>query len=177
MKGLVIHEVDIRDVERLRKISIKTYKQAFDSTNTEENMLDYISKSFSIEQLTKEIENRYSEFFFAEIDEEIIGYLKLNFGMAQNEFQNDDSLEVERIYVDETFHGKRIGQLLFDHAINRAKEKNVQYVWLGVWEHNPKAIRFYEKNGLEVFDQHPFAMGDEVQTDLLMKLEFKADNN
>lgn len=175
MKGLVIRKLEIMDAVQLRNISIKTYRQAFDSTNSEENMLDYINKSFSIEQLTEEINNPNSEFFFAELEQEIIGYLKLNFGKAQKEFQNDDSLEVERIYVDNNFHGKRIGQSLFDFALSQAKKKAVQYVWLGVWEHNSKAIQFYEKNGLEVFDQHPFRMGDEVQTDLLMKLKFKAN--
>lgn len=174
MSEFKIRKLFVKDLSQLREISIRTYRQAFDESNTEQNMLDYINTSFSEEKLTLELQNPYSEFFFVEHEDKPIGYLKLNLGKAQNEFKEDDALEIERIYVDEAFHGKRIGQLLFDHCIAFAKEKGVKYAWLGVWEHNTKAMKFYEKNGLEVFDQHPFRMGDEVQTDLLMKLEFKS---
>jgi ribosomal protein S18 acetylase RimI-like enzyme len=46
----------------------------------------------------------------------------------------------------------------------------VSDAWLGVWEDNHRAIRFYEKNGFEKFDSHPFILGESKQTDLLMKL-------
>ena len=46
----------------------------------------------------------------------------------------------------------------------------LKYIWLGVWQENPKAIQFYTKNGFEVFDQHVFKLGDEEQTDFLMRL-------
>lgn len=174
MIQLNIIKTEVTDVEELQKIAILTYREAFDQSNSEENMQDYLSRSFSTEQLTKELKNPNSAFYLAAYNQEIIGYLKLNFGDAQTEFKEARSLEIERIYVKSSFHGKQVGQRLFDKAIDIAKENNVDNVWLGVWEHNPKAIRFYEKNGLEVFDQHPFRMGDDVQTDLLMKLEFKS---
>jgi ribosomal protein S18 acetylase RimI-like enzyme len=100
-----------------------------------------------------------------------IGYLKLNFGAAQTELKNEQSLEIERIYVLKEFHGKNIGQLLYDKAIQIAKEKNVNYVWLGVWEENLRAINFYKKNGYVAFDKHIFKLGDDEQTDIMMKLE------
>lgn len=158
----------------LQKIAISTYKEAFDEFNTEENMKAYLSSCLSHQKLQSELENPNSEFYFAEWADQVIGYLKLNFKDAQNEFKTDDSLEIERIYVLEKFHGQKVGQTMFDYALKRAKEKDVNYVWLGVWENNPKAIRFYEKNGLEAFDQHSFRMGTDLQTDILMKLEFKA---
>ena len=68
------------------------------------------------------------------------------------------------------FHGKKVGQFLYDKAIELAKEKNVDYVWLGVWEKNQRAIRFYEKNGFVIFDKHIFKLGNDAQTDILMKL-------
>jgi GNAT superfamily N-acetyltransferase len=55
--------------------------------------------------------------------------------------------------------------------IEVAKENSVKFIWLGVWEHNPRAIRFYEKNQFVVFDKHIFMLGDDAQTDLMMRRE------
>ena len=64
----------------------------------------------------------------------------------------------------------KIGQLLLDHSIQIAKEKNAEFIWLGVWEHNERALKFYENNGFEVYSKHDFVLGKDVQTDLLMKM-------
>ena len=68
------------------------------------------------------------------------------------------------------FHGENVGKSLYNKAIQIAKNKKAKYVWLGVWEHNPRAIRFYQKNGFVIFDKHVFIVGEDEQTDLLMKL-------
>jgi ribosomal protein S18 acetylase RimI-like enzyme len=104
------------------------------------------------------------------IRDSVIGYLKINFGSAQTEPQEDKALEIERIYVVHHFHGKKIGQLLFEKAIQIAQQKKVTFVWLGVWEENHRAIQFYTKNGFEAFDKHIFVLGDDEQTDIMMKL-------
>jgi len=104
----------------------------------------------------------------------VIGYLKLNFGESQTELKGDKALEIERIYVLKEFHGKKVGQLLYDKAIQVATETKADYVWLGVWEENPRAIAFYKKNGFVEFDKHIFRLGDEEQTDIMMKLQLKS---
>lgn len=82
-------------------------------------------------------------------------------------------MEVGRIYVLKEFHRKKAGQMLYEKAIKIAKEKNVDYVWLSVWEENSRAIRFYEKNGFVAFDKHILKLGNEEQTDIMMKLELR----
>jgi ribosomal protein S18 acetylase RimI-like enzyme len=100
-----------------------------------------------------------------------MGYLKINHGEAQKESIGQNTLEVERIYVLKKFHGKKIGQFLLNYALEIAKKKNIDWVWLGVWEHNQRAINFYLKNGFVQFDQHIFTVGDDDQIDILMKLK------
>ena len=78
-------------------------------------------------------------------------------------------MEIERIYVSSSYYGEGVGQLLFEKALQIARDNAKNCIWLGVWEHNPRAIRFYEKNGFTPFDQHIFKLGDEEQTDILMK--------
>lgn len=114
---------------------------------------------------------RKRRIYFAKIDEKIIGYLKLNFGQSQTELKDDKAIEIERIYVLKEFHGNKVGQILYDKAIEVARQKNADYVWLGVWEENPRAINFYKKNGFVEFDKHIFKLGEDEQTDIMMKLK------
>lgn len=169
MQEIIIKQIRIENVEQLQKIAKQTFFDTFSPDNTEENMAEYMAKGFNIEKLTAEIKNENSEFFFALSDEELIGYLKVNFGDAQTELQDKDSLEIERIYVLKDFHGKKVGQILYKKALEIAKDKNLGYVWLGVWEENRRAVQFYRKNGFVEFGQHIFKFGNEDQTDLMMK--------
>ena len=166
-----IRKINIDDLEALRNLSIQTFKETFEEVNTEEDMQKYLLENLSIEKLNSELENPNSEFYFAENNDEILGYLKLNFKDAQTEKLEENHFEIERIYVLKAFLGQKIGQILFDKAIEIGREKNLEYVWLGVWEENHRAIRFYEKNDFEIFGKHDFVLGKDVQTDLLMKLK------
>jgi len=171
MEQIILRKIDEKDVKSLQKIAKQTFFDTFSPHNTAENMEKYLNEGFTTEKLTSEIQNENSQFYFALSDNEVIGYLKVNSGNAQTELQDKNSLEIERIYVSKDFHGKKVGQILYDKALEIAKNKNLKYVWLGVWEENHRAVQFYKKNGFVEFDQHIFLFGDEKQTDLMMKKE------
>jgi diamine N-acetyltransferase len=173
MNSVVIRKAGLNDLEQLRAIGRQTFYETFAAGNTEENMNKYLEEGFSTEKLTAELNDKNSEFYFASVDNQVIGYLKLNFGQSQTEIKEDKTLEIERIYVLKEYHGKSVGQILYDKAIQTARLKNADYVWLGVWEKNPRAIAFYSKNGFVEFDKHIFKLGDDEQTDIMMKLKLK----
>ncbi len=173
MENIEIKKATIANLIQLQEIGQLTFSETFSSTNSEENMQQYSEEGFSIEKVTAELQNPDSEFYLATLNETVIGYLKINFGRAQTELKDDKALEIERIYVLHQFHGKKVGQLLYDQAIQIAQQKKADYVWLGVWEENPRAIQFYTKNGFVEFDKHIFVLGDDEQTDIMMKLELK----
>jgi ribosomal protein S18 acetylase RimI-like enzyme len=171
MTSVNIKKATLNDIDQLQKIGKQTFYETFAAENTLENMTTYLDEGFSIEKLTTELNDENAEFYFASFDSNVIGYLKLNFGLSQSELQNDNALEIERIYVLKEFYGKNVGQLLFEKALHIAREKNANYVWLGVWEKNPRAINFYKKNGFIEFDKHLFKLGNDEQTDIMMKLK------
>ncbi|MCA1919674.1 MAG: GNAT family N-acetyltransferase [Flavobacterium piscis] len=171
MTNIQIKEISLNDIDQLQKIGRQTFQETFSESNSEENMKNYLEEGFSTEKLTKELTNKDSQFYFATLENEVIGYLKVNFGESQTELKGEKSLEIERIYVSKEFHGKKVGQLLYEKAIQIAKDKNVDYVWLGVWEENLRAISFYTKNGFIEFDKHIFKLGNDEQTDIMMKLK------
>lgn len=161
------------DVKELGQISKQTYIEAFSWGNSPENMQAYLNSSLSEEKLLEELKEPKSEFYFAEINRRVIGYFKINFGDAQTDLLENSAMELERIYVIKEFQNKKIGQKILDKVMEMAKKNQMDYLWLGVWEKNEKAIRFYERNGFSVIGSHPFRMGDEIQTDLIMKLYLK----
>ena len=170
MTNFTIRAITLNDLKALQLISKQTFTETFASSNTKENMDKYLNESLSLEKLTEELNNPNSLFYFIEDNHNPIGYLKLNMGASQTELNDNAALEIERIYVIQAYQGKKVGQQLYEKAIQVAKEKGVEYIWLGVWEENHKAIQFYTKNGFTAFDKHIFTLGDEEQTDIMMKL-------
>lgn len=169
MPELQIRKASVKDVSLLREIGRQTFYDTFQDTNSEENLKKYLDESFDDERLKEELSNPSSWFYFAAYDDRVVGYLKVNFGQAQTEFKHNDWFEIERIYVVREFWGKSIGQALLDFAIILASRQKISHAWLGVWEKNYRAIRFYEKNGFRPFDKHIFQVGNDPQWDLLMK--------
>ncbi len=173
---MIINNIKIRYVEKteiseLQKIGENTFAETFVNDCSHSDMKKYLHNTFNSKLLITELKNPESDFFFAELDGNIIGYLKLNKGKAQTEQKLENAIEIERLYVLAKFQGKKVGQMLMDKSLEIAKSKLFARIWLGVWENNSKAIRFYKKNGFVKFDSHIFNIGDDEQIDILMKLE------
>ncbi|MEO9892020.1 GNAT family N-acetyltransferase [Aurantibacter sp.] len=166
---LKLTKIDLRNLNELIEISRITYKDSFSNDNTPENMESYLSTSFNKNKLKKELMDNNSEFYFSKFKDETSGYLKVNLGDSQTDIKDGNGMELERIYVLEKFQGKKIGQFLINRAIRIAEKRNVEYIWLGVWEKNSKAIAFYKKNGFKIVGTHLFKMGNDIQTDYIMK--------
>jgi ribosomal protein S18 acetylase RimI-like enzyme len=169
MVNTKITHVSVEDYKTVQLIGKETFYETFAGSNSEEDMQKYLLENFNDYKVKEELSDEDSLFFIAWEDHVPIGYLKINVGEAQTELQDPLALEIERIYVKATHHGKRIGQLLYDRAIEIAKQRSKESIWLGVWEKNPRAIRFYEKNGFVAFDKHIFVMGEDKQTDVMMR--------
>ena len=159
------------DIEEFLSLSRKTFYDAFEHLNNKDDFEAYTSVAFTHHKLLSEIENPHSRFYFALINDEKVGYIKLNYASTQTEFKDENAVEIERIYVSAVHQGKKIGNQLLDFAINKAIDEKLQYIWLGVWEHNLAAQRFYERNGFKAFGSHKFWLGKDEQTDILMRKE------
>ena len=166
---ITIKQVEITEIETLVKISRETFFTAFAPFNQIADMNSYANQAFTKDKLLSELNEPNSKFYFAYHHEQMCGYIKLNYKTAQTEFKDPDAIEVERIYIIETYQNKQIGKKLLNFAIEQGVIQGLKYVWLGVWENNVSAIRFYELNGFKIFSSHKFMLGSDKQTDLLMK--------
>ena len=89
MENIDIEKITINDLDQLQKIGRQTFHETFSESNTEENMENYLENGFSADKLEAELNDENAEFYFAKIEEKIIGYLKLNFGQSQTELKDD----------------------------------------------------------------------------------------
>ena len=169
MNELKIVKATKDDLRSLQNIGRETFSETFAAVNTEENMQKYLAESFDKKKLLAELSDKSSAFYMAILEHQVIGYLKVNWGNSQTEIKDPKAFEIERIYVLRVYYGKQIGQLLYEHAHKMALEKKAEYIWLGVWEKNARAIGFYTKNGFTAFSQHIFKLGEDKQTDIMMK--------
>lgn len=167
---ITIHKLSLADISQIQSIGRDTFIETFTEHNTTEDMQTYLDTSFDTGKLTKQLNDPDCGFYVAVLDTKVIGYLKVNSGKSQTELKDENSIEIERIYVLKAFHGKKVGQLLYEKALHLARLAQAEYVWLGVWEKNQRAIQFYKKNGFIEFDTHIFKLGSDEQTDIMMRL-------
>jgi ribosomal protein S18 acetylase RimI-like enzyme len=163
-------ECSLEDLEKIKMVSEKTFYETFSNENSKEDMENYLNENFSYKQLENEIKTNGSLFYIVENNDKVVAYMKLNFDTAQTESGHNNTLEVQRIYVLKEYKNNHIGKQLIQKAIEIGKTNYLTYIWLGVWENNINAIKFYEKQGFETFDTHIFKLGEDEQTDNLMRL-------
>ena len=171
MSDIIIRYATALDAELIADFSRKTFYETFGTHNTKENMDKFMKEQFTRESLIKEVSEPGNIFLLAMNEEKPVGYVRMREGEKYPEFGDRDSLEIARIYVVNKFIGTGVGKLMMQKCISLAKEIKKDIIWLGVWKKNKRAISFYTKWGFEKFTEHPFLLGDEVQTDWLMKKE------
>ncbi|AQQ54502.1 GNAT family N-acetyltransferase [Planococcus lenghuensis] len=159
------------DLEELQQVARETFIETFRDGNTAGNLEAYTAEAFSLDQLTNELVNSNSLFYFLKAAGETAGYLKLNDEEAQTENVIENSLEIERLYVKEKFQGQGFGKAMIEQALEAAFDLDKRHIWLGVWEKNEKALQFYKKLGFEERGRHTFELGGDRQTDLLLVKE------
>jgi ribosomal protein S18 acetylase RimI-like enzyme len=165
-----ISRVQISELDVLRAFAERTFRIAFQASNDLGRFEAYCEKAFSLERFRAELEHANSQFWFYYKDDTLAAYLKLNFDRHAPDLGSNHTVQVERLYVEPAFQGQRIGEKLLDFAKLQAKNAAADWLWLSVWQENPPALRFYERCGFEIFGTQTFWMGDEAQTDWLVKM-------
>jgi ribosomal protein S18 acetylase RimI-like enzyme len=157
------------DAALIADISRDTFYEAIAPFNSQENMDKFMNGDFSREKLMSEVGEDRHIFLLAYWDDQPAGYLKLRENTAPEALRSFNSIEIARIYVSQQVIGVGLGKALMQQSIYMARTMEKEVIWLGVWEHNHRAITFYTRWGFEKFGQHIFMLGDDAQTDWLMK--------
>ena len=161
------------DAKLLSGLGAKTFYDSFVEVNTPENIALYLKQSFSEEIQSAQLSDPETVFLIAELDGSPVGYVKLNLNRDYDSQMNPKTLEIERIYAVKEFVGKGVGSQLMQACVDEARQRGCNSIWLGVWEKNPRAIRFYKKWGFQEIGMHTFMLGNDPQTDYIMELRLE----
>jgi diamine N-acetyltransferase len=167
--NLIIRRGKARDAELLAELGARTFSDTFAADNTAENMATYLASAFNPEQQGSELADPNSLFQIAETNGFARGYAMLRSGSALSEVTGKKPIELVRLYVSRESLGSGVGAALMEACIGEAKRRGHETLWLGVWEHNRRALAFYRKWNFHEVGTHVFQLGDDPQTDILMQ--------
>lgn len=170
MSPVTIRRAVPSDLPDLVELSVRTFVETFGGSNDPVQLRQYVEENLNPERLGEELGHPGSAFFLATFSGEIAAYMKINRPEAQTDEVDPDALEIQRIYVLDRFKKQGIGRQLIRHAKALAAADCYGAIWLGVWELNHGAIAFYEQMGFQKIGSHSFFLGEEEQTDHIMKL-------
>jgi len=156
------------DAPRLATLAERSFRATFGSLNTRENMDAHCVSAYGEAIQASEIANPRIETFVCDESVELVGYAQLRWGNAPPCLQATRPAEIQRIYVDQRWHGKGVAQVLMSQLLTAAARGNADQIWLGVWENNPRAMAFYQKFGFNKIGDHIFQLGDDPQHDWIL---------
>jgi diamine N-acetyltransferase len=163
-RKIMIRRAVSADAAALAELAARTFIDAFAAANRAEDIEAFVGATYGEVQQRREIENPDGITLLFEEDGVLHGFVQLR----RTPDSRDGEVEIARFYVDQTRHGRGVAPALMQETIATARELGASTVWLGVWEHNPRAIRFYEKSGFRDVGSHPFLLGTDLQTDRIM---------
>jgi ribosomal protein S18 acetylase RimI-like enzyme len=167
--GFSLRVADAADARLLTQLGARLFVQAFGAANDPADLAAHIAKTYSVERETELLSDPDRMAWIAEdAGRAAIGYAILRRGTISDGVVATRPAEVQRIYTDQSWHGRGLGDALMRACIEQARAWRCDVLWLGVWEENPRAIAFYEKNGFRKVGRHTFTVGRDVQHDYVM---------
>jgi diamine N-acetyltransferase len=159
------------DAKALSELATRTFVATFGSSNTPTDMSKYLDESLSEPAVKRQLEDNKNTFLWAQDAEGTpVGYAKFRRGIPNICVTGPRPVELERLYVEPELIGTGVGNILLRNVMDKTHTEGFQTLWLGVWEHNPRAIQFYKRRGFVEVGAHTFQLGEDNQSDLIMQL-------
>ena len=155
----------------MAQLAERTFRETFTVGNDPADVALHCAASFGPGIQAREIEDPDRVTIVADEDGELIGFAQLRLRAPKACVCAERPSELYRLYVSSRWHGRGVAQQIMDEVKATAARAGSDRIWLGVWEHNPRALAFYRKYGFEVVGDHVFRFGTEYQTDLIMVAE------
>lgn len=172
MESIQLIHADASHASLLAKLALDTFCESFEKVNNPDDFNAYVTEAFNQAKIEEELNEPGSLYVLAYMHNELAGYARVRNSIeVKDVFPGKKTIELQRIYALHKFIGKGVGKALMNYCLAFAKDQGAAILWLGVWEHNHRAQEFYKKLGFEQFSSHVFMLGNDVQTDILMKLK------
>ncbi|PRP75827.1 hypothetical protein PROFUN_08821 [Planoprotostelium fungivorum] len=154
------------DAQAIAQLGRSVYHATFHHTCSAEDMTQYLDSTYTPSIITSLLQQPQTYFFLATRDGNVLGFVQMMLGTTEPCLSDYDGLiELQKIYIGVEHHGGGVAAALMQHSLNDSKERGFKNVWLGVYEHNHRALKFYNKFGFVKVGTHDFYVGTDRQTD------------
>jgi len=157
------------DAPRLALLQEQTFRATFGAGNTAQDMALHCTTHYSAALQAQEILDPHLVTLVCDESGVLSGFAQMKRGPAPDCMTADQPVEIQRLYVDQAWHGKGLAQQLMEQCLQHARRLGARHIWLGVWENNPRAIRYYQKSGFTEVGAHIFMVGSDAQRDVIMQ--------
>jgi len=164
----IVRQAGIDDAAAISHLGGVTFALAYGAIVRPEDMAGYVANTFAPSRISDEIKALDSMYLIAEIESAVIGYAKLATKVPPAVVPAGYQLELERLYLDERYRGKGVGEKLLSAACSKLVEAGHRGLWLRVWQKNEGAIRFYQRHGFEIVGSEPYFIGETANPVVLM---------
>jgi Acetyltransferases len=164
-----IRQATVNDANLISVLGAVTFYEAYFEQDDPSDLANYIAEAFAPEKIRAEIENPDSTFFIVFLENYAVGYAKLRAGEKHESVESENAVELQRIYLVERVFGKGVGEILLRHCVETARRKGFDTLWLGVWQENRRALKFYAKHGFKQVGTLTFPYGKTVGTNLVLQ--------
>jgi ribosomal protein S18 acetylase RimI-like enzyme len=167
-RSLRIRTATSTDAALLAELAARTFLETFGAENTPEDMALHLARTYGEAIQRRELADPSRTYLIAEVDAATAGYALVRAGSGPPCVTGKQPIEIERFYVEGSWHGRGVAQTLMAACESEARRRAGQTLWLGVWERNERARRFYEKMGFVDVGSQRFVVGNDPQTDRVL---------
>lgn len=165
---VILHDAVPGDAALLAALAERTFRDAFAAANSAADIDAHCASSFGPNRQLAEINDPEWTTLVAADDETLVGFGQLRWSDPPACVSGAKPREISRLYIDKAFHGRGLAAKLMAALLQRAAAAGADVAWLGVWEHNPRALAFYRKSGFKEVGEHSFLLGSDRQCDIVM---------
>ena len=144
----------------LSEIAGITFIESHGRSAKPKDINNFIAKKYNLEIFTAELINPKNNYYLVYYQNRLAGFSNIIYNFPYADSKMEDIAKLERIYILKEFYDLKLGYHLFEFNRNLARENNQKGIWLFVWKGNERAIKFYKKNGFEVFGHFDFKISE-----------------
>lgn len=172
-----IRTAQLSDAKQLAALAETTFRDTFAEHNTADDMTAHCESTYGEDIQAQEILTPEFVTLVAEHDDRLVAYAQLRWDSCPECVPAISPGEIQRLYVDSAWHGKGLAHELMSMCLALMEERDTDFVWLGVWEANPRAITFYKKFNFREVGEHVFVVGSDPQRDLILARPTQVGNS
>ena len=164
-----IRRATIDDAASLAALGRRTFLDTFGADNSQDDLAAFLDGAYAESIQREELAASHLTYFLAEAEGAPVGFALLRHDKSPMFLDDPTAIELQRLYVDRAWHGTGLAQSLMAICLEDAVARGASSLFLGVWERNSRALRFYAAQGFDVVGSQVFMLGSDAQTDLVMR--------